>query len=912
MENLEPSRPTRNTAKGKLRKKTGEPSRAPEAYLAEIQKTGWTPEIEANLLATPTQLHIQPELMDGLIADAAQRGDAKLWRLLACVCEGKGEERYAVTCATEALRLQPTDVTAMGVLARLCEKRHIEQEAADWHRRIVVVDPTQVDSLRFLAQVHYQRGEYEPALQYWNQLLEAEPKIRTNKLYWLLSTVKSAGIHGLAQPLTDVRRWRTLTQEETPLAHELFLLVAKLCLQTRQRARAKQYLTRALQLSPTPEVEALLAEIADQSPVTATKTSDMTATVPPALVPSVKAQVAIPHPSGPIRLKYPVVPHPPVVRPEGAWSGRPRMAALLSSGVGVITLMCIFAVVVMWSLSDDPSPSALVSTRENRVMPLDASVVSSVPAKEIPSLNAEPIRPQTPPVVVPPAPPSVSTSIPVVAPTQSETKKIEATTPARENLTQPPAPVAIPKPDVQPRPAVTQPVASKPTTDPVVQAQVPAPPPATKQPTQNIPPVNRAKPDVPSRSVVTQPVPPKPTIDTVVQTQVPALPPPPKEPTQNTPPVSMAKLDVQPRPPVTQPVPSKPTAESGKPNRELASPTLPLPNPPVQPAVAKPLSPPQVPAAKEIVSPENLNVHSSPSFYAPTNREDAPLSPSPSVATPENPPPPASMLAAVERETPRSLPQTEPPPTKAPLTPEKKTEMSLTEEVTALLREPKPTETRESQATEKTTATDREAAESPAVAASAESQEPASSPPTREGNEHNVLAAVVDASAPPAAPSAENRQRPEATKPQTEEGERTTAVESNNTTPQTDEVAIRSVRSPTRFSQESRFPVRERLVAVPPEKLLLEMPELMRQEIDNSTVRKISRGVIRARVSGRPRNPTRPPKEYGQYLVEIVPGPTEGTSRVRTQALLFNWRTGDPIGDADDRADSLLKKIPDE
>jgi hypothetical protein len=87
------------------------------------------------------------------------------------------------------------------------------------------------------------------------------------------------------------------------------------------------------------------------------------------------------------------------------------------------------------------------------------------------------------------------------------------------------------------------------------------------------------------------------------------------------------------------------------------------------------------------------------------------------------------------------------------------------------------------------------------------------------------------------------------------------------------------------------------------------MPELMRQEIDNSKIRKMSSGVIRARVSGKPRNPARPPKEYGQYLVEVVPGPTEGTSRVRTQALLYDWRTGDPIEDADERADSLLQKI---
>ena len=834
MANLEPSRSTRNasTMRGKLRKKNGEHVRTPDAYFAEIQKTGWTPQIEADLFATPSQLQIQPELMESLIKDAGQRRDAKLWRLLACVSESKSEDRYAATCATAALQLEPADVTAMGVLARLCEKHQAEQEAADWHRRILAVDPMQLGSLRFLAHLHYQRGEYEPALLYWNQLIEAEPKVRTNKLYWLLNTVKSTGIHGLAQPLTDVRRWRTFTQEETQLAHELFLLVAKLCLQTRQRARAKQYLTRAMQLTPTPEVEALLAEVSDRPLTTATPAPGMTRVITPVPTLPVKAPVAIPHPSGPIRLKYPVVPHPPLVLPEGAWNGRPRVMAVLTSGVGVIALMLFFAVVMIWSLPDDPNPSAALSPREKRVLAPGASVASSSPKQEVASLNQKPFVPPTSPTVVSPPSPAVPTPAPIVVPAQPEAKKIETLTSAQKNLTQTPAPVPTPKPDMPPRPSMTQPVPPKPATDSVTPERVTAPPPS------------------------------------------------------------------------------------------------PTPSTPIQKVIEKPLSPAPVAVAKENASsvpPGNLNVHSSPSFFAPTNgeRTTSPLSqstsntevPSPIVA------PPAS--AAVEKPKPLTPTAPQPAVTKAPA--RARTDTSLSEEtLTAKAVEareeknvppivsldPKPNEATEPHPAEQGVVAKSDPEISHSATTDAEPREVTKTIPAREESEHNTITSAVDLGRPPSSTSSEDTQNSESADTHTEEGERTAAVENNSTARQTEEAAIRSVRPSSRLPHASRFPVRERLVSVPPEKLILKMSELMKQEIDATTVRKISPGVIRARVSGKPRNPARPPKEYGQYLVEIVPGPTAGTSRVRTQVLLFDWRTGDPIVDADARADRLLKKIP--
>ena len=88
------------------------------------------------------------------------------------------------------------------------------------------------------------------------------------------------------------------------------------------------------------------------------------------------------------------------------------------------------------------------------------------------------------------------------------------------------------------------------------------------------------------------------------------------------------------------------------------------------------------------------------------------------------------------------------------------------------------------------------------------------------------------------------------------------------------------------------------------------MKALMKQETGANTVVSPARGVLRARVSGRRTNlRTRPPRMYGQYIVEVTPGPTKGTSRVRAKALMFDWRTGQPIGNAGSLADRLLEKV---
>ena len=166
MANVESGRLSRKAPgrEEKPAKRSEQSARPPEAILEEIQKTGWTPELEAELLDTPMLLQIQPQLMNNLVKEAGQQRDANLWRLLAKICERRNEDQTAVTYVTEALQIQPDDVASMGLLARLCEKRHADAEAADWHRRVLEIDPTQVASNRSLAHFHYQRGEYETAL----------------------------------------------------------------------------------------------------------------------------------------------------------------------------------------------------------------------------------------------------------------------------------------------------------------------------------------------------------------------------------------------------------------------------------------------------------------------------------------------------------------------------------------------------------------------------------------------------------------------------------------------------------------------------------------------------------------------------------------------------------------------------
>src|SRR5581483_12309071 len=226
------SRPARSVTRavGKLQGRSEPTTLPPDACIQAIQNNGWTREVEASLLSASDLSQLAPETVSILVTEATRRNDPDLWRLSAAVAERRNENQDAIRYATDALNLRPNDVEAMTLLAQLYEKQDDSAASVQWHRRIVDIDPQSLNSNRALARFYYGRGEYDTAIQYLGRLLDLEPEARNNKLYWLLATVKSTGLHGLAQPLTRVRRWRNFTEEEESLAHELFVLVGKQCL----------------------------------------------------------------------------------------------------------------------------------------------------------------------------------------------------------------------------------------------------------------------------------------------------------------------------------------------------------------------------------------------------------------------------------------------------------------------------------------------------------------------------------------------------------------------------------------------------------------------------------------------------------------------------------------------------------
>jgi hypothetical protein len=190
----------------------------------------------------------------------------------------------------------------------------------------------------------------------------------------------------------------------------------------------------------------------------------------------------------------------------------------------------------------------------------------------------------------------------------------------------------------------------------------------------------------------------------------------------------------------------------------------------------------------------------------------------------------------------------------------------------------------------------------PAEAARIEEPLPAS----KESEQETVAAVTVEEQQ--SAPSMDT-QTPSAGDNPSGKGRQTTAVDDRASTRTVSNTSNAITRLSSQLPYTTRFPTRERLVSVPPERLLPTMKTLVKQETGATTVVSPTRGVLRAWVSGKRTPGERPPKMYGQYLVEVIPGPTKGTSRVRAKALMFDWRTGQPIGNAGLLADRLLKKV---
>src|SRR5262249_14593581 len=153
-----------------------------------------------------------------------RHASAPVWRLLARVCETKGDYELALALASKAHQENPHDVAALSILARLSERQQKRAEAAEWHRCLLAVAPPDVrSSSRFLAQFHHAQAEYQAPLPYWEHWVQSEPANRVYQLSWLLARIHTGGIHGVKPQLAEVERWRDFTREERALAHALFL-----------------------------------------------------------------------------------------------------------------------------------------------------------------------------------------------------------------------------------------------------------------------------------------------------------------------------------------------------------------------------------------------------------------------------------------------------------------------------------------------------------------------------------------------------------------------------------------------------------------------------------------------------------------------------------------------------------------
>ena len=108
----------------------------------------------------------------------------------------------------------------------------------------------------------------------------------------------------------------------------------------------------------------------------------------------------------------------------------------------------------------------------------------------------------------------------------------------------------------------------------------------------------------------------------------------------------------------------------------------------------------------------------------------------------------------------------------------------------------------------------------------------------------------------------------------------------------------------------TRFPIREREVALSPEQLWPQLKALVEQETEVLLREDKEQGVLHGMIVQRQLRPRiHTFKPYGHYLVEVAPGTTVGTSLVRAKILTFDWRTKRPIPGAESLADRFLQKI---
>lgn len=842
-----------------------------EACVKAIRETGWSPEWDTTLLEA-SRSGIDPQVMDELVREARRLNNGNLWRLLAQIAAQAGADSDAKAHATEALQLQPDDVPTMIQLGQLAEKRRDKVATVQWYRRILDIDENEVNTNRALARLHYEEKEYELACQFLTRLQELEPKVRINKLYWLLAKVKSGGIHGLAQALTEVRRWRTLNEEELPLAHELFAVVGEQCLQAGQRARAKQYLARAQQLVSTAKVEALLAEMPDQASA-ATSTPKATATTKtlPLYVPDVYVS-------------------PPTNRSLEKLGGvllsdtrrlQSRVYDFFTSWVGITSTLATVALLVILAMPDSQEPLGLH----------DASARASAIAdnrKDIPSRPAPKLLPESQ---------TLSRAVQAASDAGSTTKPLATTATTnlaleqKQNKTIPPkagpenrnAALSTAKPQDSPRRSV-------PTSASVANPEPKASPPPVVKPVAPTPPAMPAATtggskqrgnDTAVKNEVRTDKPP-PVADMPQKTVAPASSPQASTvtaPATKSRPEVSSSLSVIP----TGVIDNRASAASQR-TATISTPSSPVPNSEAPNAVTAATAPLSLPDASRVGEPLPPSTQ--------MEKRDLPV--------PVRHQPGASGNADTESLDPAALQKPESKTSDVTRTITATTPASETTAPISELKEP-------------STADVLSLAPATPVQAS-----PSSVPgrrsddaiPTPEGQDQTETGIPVERQTPISSTESGD---PQITANIAADVNRTSRDRDAVKTPLASTVGASPViaRLTSELPHSAQFPTRERVVSVPPDQALDRMTNLMKQETGDSAVGKRGERVLRAKVSGkRPKVSKGGTRTYGQYFVEVLPGPKEGTSRVRAKVMMFDWRTGLPVGDANALADRFLKKVP--
>lgn len=115
-----------------------------------------------------------------------------------------------------------------------------------------------------LARKQYVQGEYQDAISRFERLLVQESDNRIYQLYWLLCHIKAYGIEGYENGIAEALQWKNLTQEENPLARELFILAGKESLKKGDLVGAEQRFLRARHIFPSQEVAKLLVMIEER------------------------------------------------------------------------------------------------------------------------------------------------------------------------------------------------------------------------------------------------------------------------------------------------------------------------------------------------------------------------------------------------------------------------------------------------------------------------------------------------------------------------------------------------------------------------------------------------------------------------------------------------------------------------